>query len=327
MMLNTRTTQSGKGVDELDNREFYRILQMDSPKDVLVEVQSILGSISPKINIASVTYAFLSTINLFQGRYAGYLACNTNYHDMRHTVETFLATARLIDGAVLNGKRFDAHDIVVGLKAALFHDAGYIQEHDDREGTGAKYTLNHVHRSMAFFDRHKAELGLSDSDAAAGQAMILCTQLDETIENIYFPSESFESLGRILAVADLLAQMADRIYLEKLLLLYDEFEEGNVGDYKNEEDLLRKTLSFFDFVTERINKILENNQLYMRLHFESRWRLCDNLYTMSFEKQKAYLEKIIANPNGSLVKHLKRGGVANNVHQKKQLIKKHVNEN
>lgn len=327
MISSARQKQSNKSLDENNNREFYRILQMDSPKDILVEVQSILGNVSPKINIASVTYAFLTTINLFQGRYAGYLACNTNYHDMRHTVETFLAAARLIDGAVLDGERFDAHNIVVGLKAALFHDSGYIQEHDDKEGTGAKYTANHVHRSMDFFERHKAELGLSDSDAAAGQAMILCTQLDENIGNIYFPSKDIEVLGRILAVADLLAQMADRIYLEKLLLLYDEFEEGNIGNYENEEDLLRKTLSFFDFVSERINKTLEKSQLYMRLHFETRWNLCENLYTVSFNKQKSYLEKIIASSNGNLIKHLKRGGLANDIHQKKQLVKNHFNEN
>lgn len=297
-------------LQDLTSRDFYRILQLESPKDVLIEVQTILSRISPAINIPSVIYAFLATINLFQGRYTGYLACNTNYHDLCHTVDTFLAVARLIDGAALNGIQFKAHDIVVSLKAALLHDAGYIQEYFDQEGTGAKYTVSHVRRSMNFFERHKAELGLSDSDVIAGQLMILCTKIDENIDNINFPDNNIELLGRILGTADLISQLADRMYLEKLLLLYHEFQEGNIGDYQNEEDLLRKTLSFIDMAIERTQLLLKDNDLFLRLHFDSRWNLNSNLYAISIDKQKTYLKQILKLPDGSLLKHLKRGRIA-----------------
>jgi len=99
-----------------NSRLFYQILQMESPKDILNEVQAICSELPFSVNIASITYAFLSTVKLFQGRYAGYLACNTNYHDLCHTTETFLAMARLIDGAVKSGEEFNGHEVVLWAK-------------------------------------------------------------------------------------------------------------------------------------------------------------------------------------------------------------------
>ena len=37
-----------------------------------------------------------------------------------------------------------------GMLAILMHDTGYLKKRGDNEGTGAKYTLTHVDRSIQF---------------------------------------------------------------------------------------------------------------------------------------------------------------------------------
>ena len=45
------------------------------------------------------------------------------------------------------------------------------------------------------------------------------------LEEIPFRSDETRAMGRILGSADLIAQMADRTYLEKFPLLFEEFQE------------------------------------------------------------------------------------------------------
>ena len=180
----------------------------------------------------------------------GERACNTHFHDLRHITDTFLAMARLIHGAVLNGCHITARQILTGLVSTLLHDAGYIQDVGDGEGTGAKYTAVHVQRSMDFVERYGQRCGLTAQEIPDCRIMIQCTDLATDISAVRFPSSRVELLAKLLGLADLIGQMADRIYLEKLFYLYREFEEGNVSDYADEMDLLYKTLDFFPFCAQ-----------------------------------------------------------------------------
>lgn len=292
-------------------------VRMDSSEAVLYEVQVILDLISTGFNTAPVDAAFKSTVNLYMGDYPGYRACNTKYHDLRHITDTFLAMARLIHGAVAGGEDFTDRQIVLGLIAALFHDAGYIQEEHDREGTGAKYTTNHVQLSMNFLERHGAELGLSNEEVTAGRAMIFCTDIAVDISTIIaFPSARIELLGKMLGTADLLAQMADRTYLEKLLFLYDEFRKAGIGGYESHIDLLRKTVRFYDFTVQRLETVLDGTDRFMISHFARRWNINANLYHEAIEKQKNYLKQILKAQDSDPRDHLKRGGIVDNIHDK-----------
>jgi len=215
------------------------LLRTDSPEAVLGEAEQILGLIAPAFDCDPVRKAFAACRSLYAGTYPGYRACNTDYHNFQHITDTFLAMVRLIHGATLHGKSFSERSVVLGLIAVLFHDAGYIQELYDSQGTGAKHTPVHVRRSMAFLKRHGPGCGLTANEADACCAMILCTDLDVDLATIQFPYADVALLGKVLAAADLLAQMADRTYLEKLVFLYEEFREGQVSGYRNELDLLR----------------------------------------------------------------------------------------
>ena len=219
------------------HQTIHSLTRMDSPEAVLDEVLYILRLISPGYDADPLTDVFMTTVDLYEGRYPGYQACNVGYHDLNHITDTFLTMARLIHGAVVDGESFSEREIAIGLIAALLHDAGYIQEEHDKVGTGAKYTTIHVQRSMIFFGAYGKQYGLTNEEITASQTMIHCTDLNVDISTISFQSSVVEFLGKMLGAADVLAQMSDRKYLEKLLFLYYEFKEGLVEGYEGEADI------------------------------------------------------------------------------------------
>jgi hypothetical protein len=291
----------------------YDLLEMESPDAVLDEVLVILGLISPDFEIEPVVSAFHMVNRVYAGHHPVYRPCNTHYHDLRHTMDAFLATARLVHGASLIGEDLSERRILTALVAALFHDTGHIQEKEDNDGTGAKYTANHVRRSMEFLLRHGKEHGLSEPEMAEGRAMILCTDIRVEITESLFSSSSVELLGRVLNAADLLAQMADRIYLEKLLFLYHEYKEGNTGNYESEVDLLRKTIGFYEYIERRLSPIMDRVNAFMISHLSARWGVTTNLYTEAIERQKEYLKKILSIPNADPRDFLNRYGILDKV--------------
>jgi hypothetical protein len=135
-----------------------KLFQPDTAEAVLKETLEILKLISPNFNLVTVIDVFNAANRIYNGKYPGYRACNTDYHDFPHVCAVFLAMARLSHGAVIDKMKFSERYIVLGLIAAIMHDVGYIQEEFDREGTGAKYTASHVQRSMDFLSCHGSDL-------------------------------------------------------------------------------------------------------------------------------------------------------------------------
>jgi len=119
-----------------------------------------------------------------------------------------------------------------------------------------------------------------------------------------------------LGAADLLAQMSDRKYLEKLLFLYYEFKEGKVSGYESEVDLLRKTLGFYDLVAERLETMLDATDRFIIPHLASRWDIHVNLYQEAIQKQKSYLYKILAIPDSDPRDKLRRDRIVKKVRNK-----------
>ncbi|MBI9083009.1 MAG: HD domain-containing protein [Desulfobacterales bacterium] len=292
------------------------LVRMNDPDAVLAEVRCILSVIDDRFDDDLVDRAFELTINLFRGHYPGYRECNTEYHNLRHTTDTFLTTARLAHGAIIDGERFTNRRVSLALTAALLHDAGYIQEIDDIEGTGAKHTLDHVQRSMQFMEKAAGDLGLSEDEVSDGAAMIFCTEIAEELTDFDSEDPQILLLGKILGAADLLAQLADRTYLEKLLFLYREFKEANVGGYENERDLLRRTVGFYDAIVIRLDKTLSGADRFVNSHFSQRWGIDRNLYKEAIENQKLYLKKILAIPDTDHRDFLKRNGIVEKVRKK-----------
>jgi hypothetical protein len=299
-----------------DKQRLSTLIDMDSPEAIHKEVLHTINLIRPQFDAEPVNRILLFTVDLYKGQHEEYKACNTDYHNLRHITDTYLAMARLLHGAHLSNKNFSEREIVLGLTGALMHDTGMIQKKSDIEGTGAKYTQDHVELSMDFMEKHAATLNLESHEVVDLRDMILCTDLAAEIPAINFSSQKIELLGKMLATADLIAQMADHTYLEKLLFLYHEFKEADIGDFKNEVDFLYHTLHFFEVSETRFKKTLANTSSYLVPHFKARWDINENLYLLSLENQRKFLKKIMTDKNKSVYQELKRDNIVQKVRQK-----------
>jgi len=142
----------------MEEIQLSAIINMGDPKSVMDEVRIIAFMMFPEIDFATVEGVFRDIVRLFRGEYPGYKECNTEYHNLKHTTDTLLAMVRLIHGFSISHEYLNEKDIFLGLVSALMHDTGYIQTSDDRLGTGAKYTLDHVERSMLFMKKYFVEI-------------------------------------------------------------------------------------------------------------------------------------------------------------------------
>jgi hypothetical protein len=294
--------------------QLSQLIDGDSPNSIWEEAHVFLEPFLTESDWFPLRAAFSTTIDLYEGRYLGYQACTTPYHDLNHIMDVFLALARLIHGSLLDGFVVDGRAIALALSASLFHDAGLIQTSDDNEGTGAKYLADHDQRSLRLMRVYGRKSGWSESEIEAGCFLISCTDLSQDVAQISYPSAEIEHLGKLLAAADLIAQMADRVYLEKLLYLYHEFKEGGIGDYTGEVDLLRKTIGFYQFVEQRLSSITEMIDRLARRHFFARWNIDANLYQDAIQGQRDYLQFILDQP-GDPRTRLRRQDIVQKVRQ------------
>jgi hypothetical protein len=297
----------------MSNLQLSQLIDAKSPPAVWDEVSQFLTAYIAEADWQQLTAAFSTAGDLYGGRYPGYQACNTPYHDFNHVIDVFLALARLIHGSLLDGFEINGRAITIALTASLFHDSGLIQTSDDTEGTGAKYLADHDQRSLRLMRVYGRKSGWSESEIEAGCFLIGCTDLDNTVAAITYPSAVIEHLGKLLAAADLIGQMADRVYLEKLLYLYHEFKEGEIGDYTGEVDLLHKTIGFYQFVEQRLSSIAGMIDRLAKRHFAARWQIDANLYQAAISGQKEYLQVILEQP-GDPRRLLRRQDIVAKVH-------------
>nr|MDA3896161.1 hypothetical protein [Desulfobacteraceae bacterium] len=226
-----------------------------------------------------------------------------------------LAAARLMHGSVQNGYQFNPDNVLVGLLAALFHDSGLILTKQDKKGTGAKYTIGHEKRSVNFMRKNLVKKHFTPQQMDDCAQLIKCTNLKIKLADISFCSKEVENLGKIVGSADLLAQMGDRLYLEKLILLFKEFEEAGIPDFDSEVELLEKTEEFYKSVTQKRLQIdCENISSNMVRHFKYRWNINQDLYAESIEKNISYLKTILNSGDKKksrlfYQKYLRRGGL------------------
>lgn len=313
--------------DERDRSNYLAF--KEDPENVFLEIRNIVSQFIGDDKCDFLEKVFQDTEKLYRGEFMGYRASNTNYHDLEHTLSVALATARLIHGGHLEGLEFSSKNIVLALIAALFHDTGLIQTREDVEGSGAKYTVGHEERSIVFMKQYLSDKEFSADDLDNCSHFIRCTILSLPPEEIPFASEETEILGKIVGSADLLAQMADRIYLEKLLLLYKEFEEARLPEYDSEVELLQSTEGFHRYISKkRLSEELGGVSAFMRTHLKERWGLDKDLYDESIQKNIQYLKSLKEKCKGSLscyLENLRRGGISDKI--KDQLKKREKNNN
>lgn len=288
---------------------YPQLVDMADPDKVFAEARHLCGLINEEIEIERVAMVYDLVCALYQGNYPGYRSCNTLYHDLRHTTDVFLTLSRLLHGACVAGVRLSPDEVTIALISTLMHDTGYIQKSTDLQGTGGKYTLTHVERSIDFMEEFFPAHGFSKEEIALCESFVLGTSITVDIDQAWFPTHSARLLGKMIATADLLGQLADRIYLEKLLFLFREFREANVVGYGNELELLNSTIGFYGLMEQRLAQNLSNVRQYMRDHFRERWGIDSDLYQKAIENNLDYLQTLLEQHQDDYRSSLKREGL------------------
>ncbi|HXH72628.1 MAG TPA: hypothetical protein VNI58_07445 [Mariprofundaceae bacterium] len=278
--------------------------------EVCREVCRLYVALYPDAPTDALQQAFTDMGKLFRGEYPGYLACEAPYHDLQHTLDVTLAMARLLYGyehSQRNGGQIGQLGVLLGLICALFHDSGYIRRSSgERHKHGAELTTKHVSRGGVFLEEYLPTLGL-------GHAAHICTKLlhftgyEMPVREISLDDPRLRLIGKMIGTADLLAQMADRCYLEKCRdRLYPEFVASGMaspdrpgGGYASGEELLRKTPGFFRHVMdERLDGDFDGVYRYME-HFFSGGR---NLYMEAIHNNQQFLGTVMAQEDMSLLR-------------------------
>jgi hypothetical protein len=232
-------------------------VRVSSPAEVRSAVQELFEATYPQASFDPVWLAFHDFELFYRGLHPDYYGVDTAYHDIQHTLDVTLAVARLIVGyesSVEKGDRLGTERARFALVSALFHDFGYLRhrERDRDAANGAEFTLSHVSRGGAFLEGYLARVGLAEF-APVVSRVVQFTGYEMSLDDIELEDPRDSAVGHLLGTGDLLAQLADRCYLEKCRdRLYPEFVLGNVAtvsgtaaNYWSGMDLLAKTLGFY----------------------------------------------------------------------------------
>jgi hypothetical protein len=167
------------------------------------------------------------------------------YHDVEHTLLVALAGQAILQGKHQRDGEVSSRDWLNMMIALLCHDVGYVKgacrqdqpEHricitgigNDRiqlppNSTDAWLTPYHVDRSRVF--AREAFADCADLDLEAVQQNIELTRFPVPQEDVYRDTINYPGLVR---AADLIGQLGDPRYLEKLPALFQEFEENGTN--------------------------------------------------------------------------------------------------
>jgi len=281
------------------------------PQDVFREVCRIYQDLYQVDTARNLNQAFGDLTRLYRGGNPSYYECDTDYHDIQHVVDVTLGMARLMDGCV----RATNADIITerlfrfGIITALFHDCGYIRHRKDtKHANGAEYTLIHVSRGARFLEDYLPTIGMTDLAQAAARTVHF-TGYEIPVAKIKVPAPEFRLIGNLLGSADILAQMADRCYLEKCYdRLYPEFVHGGIARKRHKNgreeilftsaaDLISKTPRFYQGATARLKQDLGGCYNYVSEHFGGQ-----NLYFDELEKNINHARSIAVEGDISLLR-------------------------
>ena len=295
--------------DRRNNFDVTDRINVSSMIDVREAVERLFLDTFPGAAFDRVWLAFHDFERLFTGRFPGYHGCDTTYHDVQHTLDMTLAVARLVAGherSVPAEERLGPARAELALIIALFHDAGYIR-HEVRDAAianGAVFTRVHVTRSGEFLRDYLMSVGRGDATELAAQ-LVHFTGYEIDLDHLDLDDPRDRRCGYMIGTGDLLAQMADRCYLEKCRdRLYDEFVIGGIAmstdsegesvmQYESGEDLLRQTPTFFQTgARRRLDGEFERTYRHIETMYGGR-----NPYIEAINRNMRYLQFVIDTEN------------------------------
>ncbi len=192
---------------------------------------------------------------------------NTLYHNVEHTIQV-----TLVGQAILQGKRTvdDSVTPEIWLNfiiALLCHDIGYVsgicssdcQENVPNLASNAKLMSVHIDRGKQFV-----------AEVFSEQSEIELEFIQQCIERTRFPvmdteeAQQTDDFPGLVRGADLVGQVSDPRYINKLPAVFFEFEESGfnqITGYKQPGDLLK---NYADFYRSSIEPYVKESIEYLR---------------------------------------------------------------
>ena len=290
--------------DRLNHNDVTNRVNVEDPTRVRDAVLALYAARYPGIDLTPLERGFADFRALFEGHYPGYLACDTLYHDMRHTLDMTLALARLVDGherSCAAADRLGPRRAVLGVLIALLHDSGYLKRASEAVvENGAVFTKTHVSRGAEFIAAYLPGVGFG-AEAPLAARLVHFTGYEMEVEDIRVQNAKDRLIGCLVGTADLIGQMSDRMYLEKCReFLYKEFVWGKVARerlpdghevvrFASPEDLIIKTPGFYEYVArKRLEKKLGHADRYAEAHFDG-----PSLYQSEIDRNMDFLRETI----------------------------------
>ena len=278
-------------------------VQVSSVAGVRRAVEELYTRTWPTGPVDKLSTAFTDFERLFNGQFPGYLGCDTVYHDTQHSLDDTLAMARLLVGYERSHapeQRFGAERALMGLIVALFHDAGYIRQTDDTtQRNGAEFTRTHVGRSARFLARYLPTIGMAEWVPVA-TLIVHFTGYEMRFDQIRLDDPRDRKVGHLLGTADMMAQMADRCYLEKCRdRLYPEFVLGGVAVSRQENNLKVTYGSGLDVLRQTPGFVAETMRTRLDGEFGGAYRYVEvlfggrNPYMETIERSLDYLKLVL----------------------------------
>jgi hypothetical protein len=289
-------------------------VQVSSPPAVRAAIESLFRPTWPELSLEPLGRAFAHFERLFAGEVAGFHGVDTVYHDRQHTLDITLALARLLVGYERQAderQRLGGERALVGVLTGLFHDVGYLRRSDDHGSrNGAEFTRTHVSRGARFLAEYLPVVGLEAWVPVATEIIHFTgyeVPFERIEERVSDPRDI--TVGHLLGTADMIAQIADRCYLEKCRdRLYAEFVLGGVAlpfsdgspqvKYASGLDLLRQTPEFIaDVRAKRLDRDFHCGYRYLEILYGGR-----NPYIEAIERNVEFLRQILRSENWQLLR-------------------------
>jgi len=278
----------------MDNKYLTSIFEAGDTNDPLDEIISLSTEICPSADHLLIREIHKDLTNFFNGSHPFFKKNTLKYHDLRHSRMVVLATIRLFHGLHCNHIHISENVLIKGLLSAYFHDTGMLLLKEDTVESDAEYIANHEERSILFLKRYATLKNLTQTISADCDTIINYTNISLDPAVFALHSREVQLAGRVVGSADILAQMADRYYLEALPLLYRELKASGTHQYTSVLDLMEQTAKFYHtFVLKRLMITFSNVTHSMQIHFRERHMIDRNLYIENINSNIQYLTQII----------------------------------
>ena len=278
----------------MNNEYIAKIFEGGYSGNPLNEILLLASIISPAVDSVLIRDMDKDLSSFFSGTHPFFKKNTLKYHDLRHSKMVVLATIRLFHGLYCNNIPINNDTLTKGLLSAYFHDTGMLLQEGDDAQSGAEYMANHEQRSVYFLEQYGMLKNLDRKILEDCAAIIQYTDLSVDPATFCYHSEEVVLAGRVVGTADILAQMADRYYLEALPVLYREIKRGGTGNFASALDLMQHTMNFYhNIALKRLQVTFGGTAKSMQVHFRERYSINRNLYTEYIDKNIKYLSKIL----------------------------------